>query len=182
MSVDQVPVKDLDKLPEDLRPEKLTTITKQNMTAFFSRHSKLSNHYPCKFTHNGVSYSSVEQCLMHNKAMLFGDHQTATAILKCTDPADAKFLGRKVQNYNHDAWRKNRDHMMMSAVEAKFTQNKVLTEFLKNTGHNILIEANPHDKYWGIGQPLHDANIWKQDLWNGHNKLGYTLMETRAKL
>ena len=65
------------------------------MTAFFSRYSKLSNHYPCEFTCNGLSYSSVEQCLMHNKAKLFGDHQTATAIMKSCDPADAKALGKK---------------------------------------------------------------------------------------
>ena len=152
-------VDELNKLPAHLRPDNLMTVTKENMTAFFSQHSKLSNHYPCVFTLDGVTYRSVEQCLMHKKATLFNDTQTANAILRCHDPADAKTLGKSVHNFKPDVWKVHRDLIMKSAVGTKFTQNQVLAEFLKSSKKNILIEANPFDRYWGVGLSLQDVNI-----------------------
>ena len=46
---------DLDKLPAELRPSNLCIVTKGNITAFFTSHSKLSNHYLCTFSVNGLT-------------------------------------------------------------------------------------------------------------------------------
>ena len=95
-------VDDLDKLPDHLKPHNLTTVTKANITAFFSFHSKFSNHYPCHFEVDRRHYSSVEQCFMHKKATLFNDQQTANKIMNTNSPVDAKNLGKKVQNFRLD--------------------------------------------------------------------------------
>ena len=87
-------VSEINKIPEDLRPENLTTITNGNMTAFFTRHSKLSNHFPCEFSCDGKTFTSVEQCFMYKKAILFDDLQSASTIMKSNDPANIKFLGK----------------------------------------------------------------------------------------
>lgn len=33
----------------------------------------LSNWYPSTFTHNGITFSSMEQYMMYRKALSFGD-------------------------------------------------------------------------------------------------------------
>ena len=42
-------IDDLDKLPEELMLKNLMTKMSLNITAFFSKYSIFSNHYPCKF-------------------------------------------------------------------------------------------------------------------------------------
>ena len=54
---------DLDKLPHDLQPEKLSTVAK-DVTAFYTVRSKFSNHYPCRFTTDEGTFTSVEQFFM----------------------------------------------------------------------------------------------------------------------
>lgn len=38
----------------------------------------LSNWYPSTFTHNGITFSSMEQYMMYRKALSFGDEKVAT--------------------------------------------------------------------------------------------------------
>ena len=175
-------VDELDKLPDHLKPENLTTITNENTTAFFSCHSRLSNHYPCQFEVDGRHYSSVEQCFMHKKATLFHDEETAHKIMSSDSPVEAKRLGKKVQNFKLDIWKQQRDSIMFSAVSAKFSQNDDLAQCLKKTDQNIIAEANPFDSYWGVGLALEDKNIWETGMWKGANRLGSSLTEVRDRL
>ena len=126
---------DLDKLPAELRPENLCTITKGNMIGFFTKHSKLSNHYPSIFRQDGFEFTSVEQYLMFKKAKLFEDE------------VHAKSLGRKVENFNPKVWNSMSSSYMETALKAKFQQNVGLGTFLKSTGQKLLIEASPADLY-----------------------------------
>ena len=98
-------INDLDKLPQDINPSNLTTISQDNITAFYTRFSKLSNHYSCTFTVKGVKFSSVEQYLMHSKAVMFGDASKASDIMDTPDPSAAKSLGRKVFGFKADVWK-----------------------------------------------------------------------------
>ena len=61
-------VRTLDSLPSDLSVHKLFTPSKDNITAFFTRNSVFSNHHPCSFVVDGVSYSSMEKFLFRAKA------------------------------------------------------------------------------------------------------------------
>ena len=87
---------------------------------------------------------------MHKKATLFNDQQTANAIMKSGSPVEANILGDKVQSCKLDIWNLNKDTIMPSALCTKFMQNHHLTQSLKNTGKNILVDANSFDSYWGV--------------------------------
>ena len=139
---------DLDKLPEHLKPSVLSTISRGNTVAFFTQHSPLSNHYKCAFQQGGLQFSSSEQFYMFKKAKYFHDEATANAILKTTIAVDAKQLGKKVQNFNHVAWKLVRDNYMRTALTVKFSTSQELKDCLKATGNKTLVEANPTDRYW----------------------------------
>ncbi|MBP3884638.1 MAG: NADAR family protein [Olsenella sp.] len=64
----------------------------------------LSNWYPSRFACDGVAYSSMEQFMMHRKALLFGDERVASLILSSEDPAEIKQLGREVSGYDDTTW------------------------------------------------------------------------------
>ena len=61
----------------------------------------LSNWYPSPFTLDGIAYSTVEQYMMYQKAVTFGDTDTANAILAADDPGKIKTLynDRLSKNY-----------------------------------------------------------------------------------
>ena len=121
---------DLDKLPGELRPSNLCTVTKGNITAFFTSHSKLSNHYHCTFSVNGLTFSSVEQHLMYQKGNHFGDNELAMKILENDDPVSAKSMGTRVQYFKSDEWNSVKDQYMRTGITAKFQQNEELANFL----------------------------------------------------
>jgi hypothetical protein len=77
-------IEDLQKLPPNLHPENIFTRKQGNMTAFFTKHSPLSNHSHSPFFCNNIQYTTVEQYYMHQKALLFKDHKTAQEILTST--------------------------------------------------------------------------------------------------
>ena len=56
----------------------------------------LSNWYPCRFTVEGVDFSSMEQYMMYKKAVYFGDKAVAAKILATDDVAEIKAFGRLV--------------------------------------------------------------------------------------
>ena len=173
--------KELHNLPMELRPSTLATVTKGNITAFFSRNSELSNHFQCKFTTGEGSFSSVEQYLMYQKANYFSDN-TAEAIRRTDDPVSAKTLGKSVKNFKLQQWQEVQDQYMQVGISAKFEQNPHLAKFLKDTGNTLLVEANPSDAYWGVGLSLFDVDIWDEKKWRGTNKLGTMLLELRDSL
>ena len=64
----------------------------------------LSNWYPCRFTVEGVDFSSMEQYMMYKKAVYFGDKAVAAKILATDDVAELKALGRLVAHYSERYW------------------------------------------------------------------------------
>ena len=56
--------------------------------------------YPAAFTFDGHTYATTEHYMMAEKARLFGDEATRTAILEAAHPNEAKKLGRTVQNFD----------------------------------------------------------------------------------
>ena len=69
--------------------------------------------------------------LMFKKVKYFHDETAAEAILWTTDAVDAKQLGKKIQNFNYEAWKSVRDNYMHTALYAKFTQNQELKDCVK---------------------------------------------------
>lgn len=60
----------------------------------------LSNWYLSEFEINGIRYSSMEQYMMYQKAVLFNDSDIAGQILQTSNVGKIKALGRAVKNYN----------------------------------------------------------------------------------
>lgn len=142
----------------------------------------LGNWYRSDFAVDGIRFSSMEQYMMYQKAVIFEDSEIASEILKTDDVATIKALGRKVSNYNDTVWNGVRQVVVYKGVREKFRQNDKLKKALLDTGDDILAECAVQDKIWGIGLSMTDANRHEMDKWRGQNLLGFTLMLVRDEL
>ena len=77
---------ELDKLPEEINFQNLFTPQKGDITAFFTQHSALSNHYPSKFTVGGNRYTNMEQYLFTHLVELFEDRQLVQKLSNVSNP------------------------------------------------------------------------------------------------
>lgn len=144
--------------------------------------SCLSQWYPAAFEVDGVRYPTAEHFMMAGKARLFRDAEACTRILRARTPAEAKAIGREVQDYEDDAWEKARASVVVRGNVAKFGQHTPLREFLRRTGKRVLVEASPRDTVWGIGLAASNPDARDPAKWRGRNLLGFALMEARAAL
>ena len=76
-----------------------------------------------EFTVNGISFSSMEQYMMYQKAVCFKDNEIAEKILATTDVAIIKALGRQVKGYNDSYWNGVRQLLVYEGLKEKFAQN-----------------------------------------------------------
>lgn len=139
----------------------------------------LSNWYPCTFHYMGITFTSSEQYMMYQKAIMFHDYDIAKTILKSNDLNIIKKLGRSVNNYDEARWSNGRLQIMRRGLRAKFSQNFELANILMSTKDSILAEAAPHDKIWGIGLAIDNPNAHNMNKWTGKNLLGKVLMHVR---
>lgn len=144
--------------------------------------SCFSQWFPTPFEVDGVSYASAEHYMMAGKARLFDDAQTLERILVAPTPADAKQLGRQVQGFDGAQWDAACFDIVVRGNLAKFSQHPALGEFLLATGEQVLVEASPVDRIWGIGLAAEDKKASQPEKWRGLNLLGFALMEVRSAL
>lgn len=142
----------------------------------------LSNWYLSDFTADGVQFSSMEQYMMYQKAMLFSDTEIAAKILQTTDVSKIKALGRAVRNYENLLWNGIRQICIYRGLLAKFRQNPDLLEKLLATENALLAECAVHDQIWGIGLSMTSKDRFDLTKWRGQNLLGFALMQTRDTL
>jgi ribA/ribD-fused uncharacterized protein len=67
-------------------------------------------------------------------------------------------------------------------LKAKFTQHPDLLAKLRSTGSRPIGEANPRDKYWGIGTSSDTSKAKDPAKWPGKNVVGKLLEELRSEL
>ena len=142
----------------------------------------LSNWYTSAFTVEGITFSSMEQYMMHQKAICFGDRRVAAQILGTDDVSRIKELGRLVLEYDDNHWKGVRQLVVYEGLYAKFSQNEELKDMLKATGNAFLAECAVKDCIWGIGLSMKDPDRLDQAKWKGQNLLGYALMMVRDKV
>lgn len=138
-----------------------------------------SNWAKVEFEYKGVRFSSSEQAMMWEKAMLFKDLVAARMILAVSDPKKQKALGRKIRGYDNEAWDKVRFELVTDILRSKFKADPQMFLDLINTGDKIIVEASPLDTIWGIGLAAGDPLAQDESTWKGLNLLGKALMIVR---
>lgn len=142
----------------------------------------LSNWYLANFIVDGIEYSSMEQYMMHQKAVMFNDNNIAEQIMNTTNVGKIKALGRSILNYNDTMWNGVRQVIVYKGLLEKFRQNSKLREQLLSTGNDILAECAVQDIIWGIGLSMSDTKRYELESWKGQNLLGFSLMLVRENL
>lgn len=130
----------------------------------------------------GIEYTSCEQYMMHQKALLFGDQEIAKEIMETRYPKDQKALGRKIQGFDKAIWDKNSLAIVYAGNLAKFSQNEGLKKELLSTGNRILVEASPVDSIYGIGLAEDKRGIEDPSNWRGLNILGSIITMVKNEL
>lgn len=144
--------------------------------------SCFSQWWPAAFKDDQHIYPTAEHWMMAEKARLFNDAAAEEKILKALSPAAAKKLGRLVQHFDAATWDAKKFNIVVKGNLLKFSQYPKMKEFLINTGNNIIVEASPLDRIWGIGMGADHEHTENPTLWRGQNLLGYALMEVRDQL
>ena len=142
----------------------------------------LSNWYLSEFTVADIRFSSMEQYMMYEKAILFHDQETAKKILQTDNVAEIKALGRTVQNFDDTVWGQSREEIVYKGVFEKFRQNPELRKRLERTGEEVIAECAVKDKIWGIGLSMKDEDRFCVERWKGQNLLGKILMDVRKDI
>ncbi len=142
----------------------------------------LSNWFLADFYVEEFYYSSMEQYMMYQKAMLFGDPEIAKEILSTSKVGKIKALGRAVQNYEEAVWNGMRQPIVCRGLFEKFRQNEELKRKLLATDTDILAECAVQDRIWGIGLSMKDERRFDLREWQGQNLLGFSLMYVRREL
>lgn len=142
----------------------------------------LSNWYLSEFIIDDITFSSMEQYMMYEKAILFHDQETAEKILQTDNVAEIKALGRTVQNFDDTVWGQSREEIVYKGVFEKFRQNPELRKRLERTGEEVIAECAVKDRIWGIGLSMKDKDRFCVDRWKGQILLGKILMDVRKDI
>lgn len=142
----------------------------------------MSQWFNCDFEIDGVTYNCAEQYMMAEKARFFEDEWAEEGIMKANHPREQKKLGRTVKNFDPDKWNEVSRDVVYRANYAKFKQNPGLEYELLDTKDELLVEASPYDKIWGVGLSTDDAAVLDPKNWQGTNWLGEVLMKVREDI
>jgi ribA/ribD-fused uncharacterized protein len=141
-----------------------------------------SNMHEAPVQIDGVTFPTVEHYFQWSKAKMFGDADIQAKIMKTASPKSVKAYGKKVKNFDAEAWDEKKDSIMRTAVKAKLMQHPDILKKLRETGTRPIAEADPRGKYWGIGTSADTSKAKDPSRWPGQNKMGKILMELRDEL
>ena len=144
--------------------------------------SCLSQWFYAPFELDNSHYLSAEHYMMAQKARLFNDAEKLADILACDSPQTAKQLGREVKGFDEQLWKQHCFAYVVQGNFGKFSQNPALREFLLSTSEQVLVEASPRDRIWGIGMGASNPDANYPERWRGQSLLGFALMQVRAQL
>ena len=149
---------------------------------FYTKNSPLSNHFPAPFTHKGEHFNCSEQFIMAEKARHFGDQEAVMAIMNEEEPAKQKQISKLIKKIDKDRWQASAQEIILPGLIAKFEQCKPCKDMLVKTGARDIIEANPHDCFFGVGVSMHSPTIWDASSYKGKNIMGKMLKVVRGKI
>nr|ATG70684.1 photosensitive 1 [Callitropsis nootkatensis] len=125
-----------------------------------------------------VTWKSVEHYYQAQKfegVQDFLAQECIERIKSAESPEEAARIGRTLERQRpelvRDKWESVKIDVMYRALKCKFSMYPHLSSLLVSTAGSILVEASPHDLFWGGGQEG-----------EGLNHLGRLLMRIRAEL
>lgn len=169
----------MSKQLKDMSREELKSLNR-DFKFFYS--GTFSQWKRCRFYEDGIMFTTAEQYMMYQKAMLFRDFNIAKEILAVDNPKEVKRLGRLVKGFDEKIWDEHKYQIVKRGNLLKFSQSKNLREELMNTGDRILVEASPFDGIWGVKMSAENASIKDPRNWRGQNLLGFALTEVKEVL
>ena len=136
-----------------------------SITSFSGDYRFLSNFWPCSVVLDGILYPSVENAYQAAKTT---DNILRRYFETCT-AGKAKRAGRELDVRSD--WNEIKLSTMTDLVTQKFTKDISLSQMLRDTRPNELIEGNTWgDVYWGVCNGV------------GSNHLGKILMTIRDRI
>lgn len=129
----------------------------------------LSNFSPYPIKINGHTFPTTEHLY---QAWKIKDRQPVliNSIKQCSTPKAAKLLVLENKEFWLREWDEIKYDVMTNIISLKVEQHPKIADALKDTGDLIIIEDNPRDYYWGIGDG------------SGRNNLGQIWMNQRNLL
>jgi len=163
------------------------TIQNRTVDAIFfhlpdEEHGWLSNWTLSDFELDGKVFSSVEQYIMYQKCDVFGDMESAQAVMATKDPQVMQTIGRNARGYIPLVWEGLRQVIAERAIYASFSQNDKRRQLLVDTEDAWLVECAHQDKIWTCGARINEPERFDASLWKGTNLLGFVLMKVREDL
>lgn len=157
-----------------------------NTDVLNAEYGYLSNDYPCIFTVQGVTFSSITQYYVYMEAKTYCDESTAEKVLKTEDIDKIMELRRQIRISDTNLWHGVKQILLYEGLIAKFENNRGLKDKLIATSGSILVATLNFDSELGNGNSIHNADMQRLDettkiSWRGQNLLGYTLMKVRDK-
>ncbi len=129
---------------------------------------ELTNHSAHPISLDGLTYPTIEHFYQAQK---FIGTSYAEEIRAAPNPMLARRMGRSKEHPIRSDWDSVKEEVMLRATLAKFESHADARSSLLATGDEELVEASPHDSYWGSGPGD-----------RGQNRYGQILMQVRAIL
>ena len=172
-------MKEVKPSPTMLEFKELNYLERYNKFHFFYN-GYLSNWADVSFINSEtfILYNCSEQYMMHQKALLFHDVETAKAIMIKKHPREQKELGRQVKNFDLNIWSIYARRIVYEGCFYKFTQNKDALDYLMSTQGTYLVEASPYDTVWGIGLSENDSQNQNPSLLHHLSKQPIKILKT----
>ena len=169
----------LNCLPRELSLESIKT--KQigdDVIAYHSEHSPMSNLFPAPIKIGKRTFNSLEQAFHYKKARGHNNDEIAEKIYLCREPYDIRILGKKITPSQKSI--DNEQEIMFELMIRKFEQNPLIRAKLLDTAGKTLVEATP-DRTWGAGCSIFSPAL-RNKTWPGLNRQGKLLMRARDTL
>lgn len=141
-----------------------------------------SQWWPSPVTVDGETWPSAEHWMMASKARLFGDDAGLAAVRAARSPGAAKAAGAAVRGFDEATWERERYGIVLTGTLAKFGRHPDLAGVLLRTGDQVIVEASPVDRVWGVGLAADHPDVARPSRWRGLNLLGFALMDARDAL
>jgi ribA/ribD-fused uncharacterized protein len=167
--------KNIHDLPID--PHQACTKSKDGVTVFSGKFSKLSNMNRCCITLDGRSWTSVEQYIQFHRALYHGAPRIAAQIAATEDPYDAIHLGKTIEA--DSSWNNRAEEIMEKALRVKFS-SPAYKLALRQT--EAVIGESTRNKEWGTGYAITHEHAFKPRMWSGKNMTGKLLSKVKSTI